>query len=369
MKDIHTQRTSESLNSGIYEISDINTTLKTILPDNVEVSVTIDCIRINSKLKIDEILIFTDKSFFIGILGFTRARSYPLDDFDGFYQLIAGSYKSDRPINITGFDEIHLKCDCINGSIVNGIREPILYCFAFEQPPARKVYKEHRVKLFKKLNKSVLSHKTFYLEDDDHKPVDLKGETISLLAHQLKFNKLMNLNLIRPKNETEKLLLSITKNCETLVNPTHKKPEETLEFKLIKPNETFHFNPTIQVKEDWMLGLVNLEVYNSVFNITEEHNKFEIYKFLDEKSGGVSYEKVRDEIEKDLEITKITATDLQDDIIGPYIIEEHRNQVTKRTKDDKFKRILAIHVSSLFQVSNVVPEQKLIWLKMIFDWF
>ena len=44
-----------------------------------------------------------------------------------------------------------------------------------------------------------------------------------------------------------------------------------------------------------MLGLTSSEVYNSVFNITEENNK--LYKFLDSKSGGVSYEKVRDEIE------------------------------------------------------------------------
>ena len=67
---------------------------------------------------------------FHSILGFTRSRSYPLDDIDGFYQLIAGSYKSDRPVNITGIDRVHLKCDCIKSSIVNGIREPFLYSFA-----------------------------------------------------------------------------------------------------------------------------------------------------------------------------------------------------------------------------------------------
>ena len=72
----------------------------------------------------------------------------------------------------------------------------------------------------------------------------------------------MNLNMIRPKNETEDLLLSITKNCEMLIEQTHRKPEETLEFKKTKPTETFHFKPSIQVKENWMLGLVNLEVYN-----------------------------------------------------------------------------------------------------------
>ena len=59
-----------------------------------------------------------------------------------------------------------------------------------------------------------------------------------------------------------------------------------------------------------MLGLAVLEVYNSIFNITEENIKFKLYKFPDEKSGGVSYIKVRDEIEKDLDIEHFTAADL-----------------------------------------------------------
>ena len=139
--------------------------------------------------------------------------------------------------------------------------------------------------------------------------------------------------MIRPKNETEDLLLSITKNCETLIDQTHRKAEETLEFIMIKPRETFHFKPPIQVKGDWMIGLTDLEVYNSIFNITEQNNKFELYKFPDEKSGGISYIKVRDEIERDLDISDITAADLQDDIIAPNIIEEYKKQVTKRMED------------------------------------
>ena len=159
----------------------------------------------------------------------------------------------------------------------------------------------------------------------------------------------MNLNMIRPKNETENLLLSITKNCETLIKQTHRKTEETLEFKMNKSRELFHFSPPIQVKGDWMVGLVDLEVYNSIFNITEENNKFELYKFPDEKAGGVTYEKVRDEIERDLDIEDITAEDLQDDIIGPIIIEEYKEQVTKRMKDEQYLNILAIYTSSVFQ--------------------
>ena len=45
----------------------------------------------------------------------------------------------------------------------------------------------------------------------------------------------MNLNMIQPQIETECLLPSITKNCETLINQTHTKAEETLQLKMTKP--------------------------------------------------------------------------------------------------------------------------------------
>ena len=157
-KYIPTKRTGYSLNPTIYEVVDLNNSLKYILPDNVKVSVTIDDVRLKSNLKTNKTLIFTEKSFFYTILGFTRSHSYPLDDIDGFCQLIAGSYKSEKPNKSTGIDKIHLKCDCSNGSTVTGVREPILYSFALISPPGHKIYKEPRIKLFKKVNKSVLTH-------------------------------------------------------------------------------------------------------------------------------------------------------------------------------------------------------------------
>ena len=181
-----TKRIGFSLDRGIYEVVDLNNTLKYILPDNVELKIKIDDIRLKSKLKINPTLLFTEKSFFYTSSGFTQSRSYPLDDIEGFYQLIPGLYKSDKPINITGIDKFHFKCDCIQGSIVNGIREPILYSFALSSPPGHKIYKEPRIKLFKKLNKSVLSHITFYFEDDDHKPVDFDEETISFTCQLIR---------------------------------------------------------------------------------------------------------------------------------------------------------------------------------------
>ena len=179
----------------------------------------------------------------------------------------------------------------------------------------------------------------------------------------------MSLNMFQPKKETEDLLLSITKNCETLIKQTHRKAEETLEFKMTKPREIFHFTPPVQIKRDWMIGLTDLEVYNSIFDITDENNKLKLYKFPHEISGDISYEKIRDEIERDLDISNITTADLQDDIIAQNIIEEYKEQVTKRMKDVGYINILAGYVSSVFKISKVISERKLIRLKMILNWF
>ena len=181
----------------------------------------------------------------------------------------------------------------------------------------------------------------------------------------------MTFSMIQPKNQTEDLLLSIIKNCETLIEQTHRKPEETLEFKMIEPREIIHFSPPIQVKADWMIGLTDLKVYNSIFNITEENNKFKLYNFPDEKGGGVTYEKLRDEIERDLDITDITAADKQDDLIAPYIIEEYKEQVTKRMKNEQYMNIVAGYVTSVFQdfESYLRTEVDLIedYVKLVLD--
>ena len=190
LKYIPTKRAGYSLNPGIYEVVDLNNTLKYILPNNVKVNITIDDSKLKSLLKTNQTLLFTNKSFFYTILGYTQFHQGPLNDIEGFYQIIAGSYKSDRPINITGIDKVHLKCDCIQGSIVNGVREPILYSFALSSPPGHKIYKEPRIKLIKKVKKSVLSHITFYFEDDDHEPVDFHNETISFTCQLVKLKNI-----------------------------------------------------------------------------------------------------------------------------------------------------------------------------------
>ena len=57
----------------------------------------------------------------------------------------------------------------------------------------------------------------------------------------------------------------------------------------------------------------------SIFNITEENNKFEIYRDVSEKFGFIE---LKDELEEILKLPHITNKHLDDKILGPRIIDE-----------------------------------------------
>ena len=135
------------------------------------------------------------------------------------------------------------------------------------------------------------------------------------------------------------------KNCETLIEQTHKKPEEALEFKMTKPREIIHFKPSFSIEGSWMIGLTDLEVYNSIFNITEENNKFDIYR--DTKKFG--FLELKDELKEILNFSHITPEHLQDDVIGPQIINEFHKLTNERKNNDGYMILLVGYNRSLFR--------------------
>ena len=120
LKHIAASTKGYTLPPGVYEIIDNNFMLKCLLSKEVKVNFTIDDIRLNSNLTTKKTIRFTEKSFFYKMLGFIQSHSGKLGDITGFIQLIPDKLKSHIPINITRIDNIHLKCDCIDSSIVNG---------------------------------------------------------------------------------------------------------------------------------------------------------------------------------------------------------------------------------------------------------
>ena len=82
-----------------------------------------------------------------------------------------------------------MKCDIINGSVVNGWRQPMLYSFVLDKNPGYKVFSEPETIHYKKINKSVLNTITFYLEDDNNKEVTFNGGTLTFHYKCLKFEQ------------------------------------------------------------------------------------------------------------------------------------------------------------------------------------
>ena len=122
----------------------------------MKVTLTIDDIRLKSNINNNQNLRFTEKSFFLTLLAFTQSHLGPLNDPpECYFQKIAGTYKSNKSIDITEIAKIHLICDCNNESIVYGNRETLLYSFGLDKPTRHKIHKEPTCKLFKKIKISV----------------------------------------------------------------------------------------------------------------------------------------------------------------------------------------------------------------------
>ena len=86
----------------------------------------------------------------------------------------------------------------------------------------------------------------------------------------------MDLSTFVTYDKKESLPLNIAKSNQEIVENTLSKPQGTLEFKMIKQKESFSFDVPLELPEKWTMGVTSLEVYNTVYNITEKNNKLEI---------------------------------------------------------------------------------------------
>ena len=172
------------LEPGIYSYKEISEALFYILQSeypqsNSEILIRLDDVTRKTNFVVNSGIIavrFDEKSFFSTILGFTAGW-----DYRHYNQ-----YLSQKIVNLSNTNKIHLKCDAIDGSVVNGVRQPILYSFVLDKPSGYKVFSEPETIHFKKINKSVLNTITFYLEDDSDKEVDFNQETLTFTLQMIK---------------------------------------------------------------------------------------------------------------------------------------------------------------------------------------
>ena len=79
-----------------------------------------------------------------------------------------------------------MKWDVIHDSVVNGIREAMLYSFVLDKPAGFKIFSEPETIHYRKINRSVLDTLSFCLEDDNNKEVNFNGETLTFTFQMIK---------------------------------------------------------------------------------------------------------------------------------------------------------------------------------------
>ena len=95
-------------------------------------------------------------------------------------------YTEDKILKKCTKDKIHLKCDVIDGIVVNEIREPILFSFVINKPSGYKVFCEPEAIHYKKINKSALKTITFYSENYDNEEFSFNQEVMTFTLQMIK---------------------------------------------------------------------------------------------------------------------------------------------------------------------------------------
>ena len=128
---------------------------------------------------------YDKKSFFHTLLGFTPYWDYK--PTNAIHADSPGVYTSDKIIsNLNTTDKIHLKCDCYDGSIQDGVRQPILFSFVLDKPSGYKMFFQPETIHYKKTNKSILNTITFHLEDNTNAEIDFNQETLTFTLQMIK---------------------------------------------------------------------------------------------------------------------------------------------------------------------------------------
>ena len=136
------------LTPGICTFRDISEAFYNILQSEYPgtgnvIDIEYDDITMKNKLVVRYGIIalrFDEKSFFSTILGFTSGWDYKFNN----------KYTSQKIVNLGCTNKINLKSDCIDGSLVNGSRQPILYSFVSDKLPGYKVFSEPETIQYKK---------------------------------------------------------------------------------------------------------------------------------------------------------------------------------------------------------------------------
>lgn len=162
-----------SLQTGSYEIDDINNQLQKIVgSDNINLQPNNSLLKIELKSKyyID----FTKPHSIGALLGFPITTP-PLAPNVW--------HTAQETVNINTVNLINITCNIVQGSYKDGANKHILHTFYPSVPPGFKIIEKPHNLVYLPLNTSHISDIVLNILDQDDTAVDFRGETISIRLH------------------------------------------------------------------------------------------------------------------------------------------------------------------------------------------
>ena len=136
------------IDPGIYTFKDPSEALFDILQheypeSSIEIAIEFDEISTKTKLVANSGIIalkFDEQSFFSTVVGFTSGW-----DYKHYIK-----YTSQKFVNLGNTIKIHLKSVVIDGSVIDGLRQPVLYSFVSDNYPDTKCFANQKQYVIKK---------------------------------------------------------------------------------------------------------------------------------------------------------------------------------------------------------------------------
>ena len=158
LKQYNSHFITHELTPGIYTIQDISDAVHTFSGHSEIIQIEYDDITMKTKIILKYFcgqkkialgtLSFDERSFFHTLLGFEPYWDYKPTKSN--HVAFPGVYNSDKILYLRTTNKIHLKCDVVDGSVGNGLRQPILFSFVLDKNQVIKYFPNLKQFIIKK---------------------------------------------------------------------------------------------------------------------------------------------------------------------------------------------------------------------------
>ena len=171
--------TTINLPRGCYELDEINESITKLMKwteKTAKVVIGKNKITLRATLLIKEAgwsVEFPKENSLGSVLGFDSKE----------YKYREEPYISEKIVNILSVNSILVHCDMISGSMMDGVKSPVIFNYSPNVIPGSKIVGDPVTPIYLPVSKDVINELNIWVTDQDNRLLDLQGEKIVLTFH------------------------------------------------------------------------------------------------------------------------------------------------------------------------------------------